>query len=266
MISEAEYRRRRNRLILLLLLLAAGTAIASYWASWSEARAEIRKKDEAAAAAEAGWKAAREASRKQLLASIQKTETLQIQLTELQESTSRITPQIVTKWRTKQIEVPVEKLVPGPERVVEVEVEGDCPVPKPPADPIFEIRGASAHLETRAGNLFAVGESQLWRVFPPPDELLGSAAWETDATEIARHVPRERRWRANLLVGTSDAGDLRAGVTWQKRSRLGWWAMAAWDPSPDELSVLVDSPNFYRTAEADRLGVSGGLLFTLGRR
>jgi len=266
MISESEYRKRRARTIIILLFLAVGTAAGAYWASWSEARAEIAKRDEAAKAAENGWIAARDASKKQLLGAIKKSESLQNQLDELQESTSKLEPKIVTKWRTREIEVPVEKLVPGPERRVEVEVPGDCTLPETPPDPRFRIVGRSTHLESRAGNLFVIGESELWRVFPPPDELLGASAWEADATEIARHRPTARAWRANLLLGTSDAADVRFGMTWQRRSRLGWWGMASYDPGPEDLSVLVDSPNFFRTAETDQWGFAGGVSFTLGRR
>jgi hypothetical protein len=126
----------------------------------------------------------------------------------------------LTRWRTQEIEVPVDRLVPG------ATVAVPCPAGEALA---FDIRGAEARIETRAGNTVLVGQAQLWRVRPPPEEQLGSAEFLADASElvVARERARARRWRLTPYLGLSSEPAAVLGAVWQRRGQFGWWVQAS---------------------------------------
>lgn len=256
----------KKTIVFVLVLLASVSlawAVRGFIAS-AEIGNERERARERLAAQEAGYVAAQEASKKVLLDKIRDYNVLQDAYDGLQEHVSGLTPQVVTRWQTKEIEVPVEKIVRVPvEKVVEIPgASPDCPLPETVS---FSIHGADAHVESRKGNLFAVGQAELWRTEPPPETLLGVAAWEDELTEIASLRAYTRPWRATVLLGTSDLADIRLGLVWQRRSRFGLWFMGGYDPNPESRDFLSDYDGNY-SFSADKFGVAGGVSLTLGRR
>ncbi len=81
-----------------------------------------------------------------------------------------------------------------------------------PAAPVIEVqvRGTEARLETAEGAVSAVGEVQVWRTRPEPEELLGRRPWRADLSAfiLVEPVvpPRRSRWLAGPRSGGRGVG------------------------------------------------------------
>jgi len=134
----------------------------------------------------------------------------------------------VTEWLTREIEVPVDRLV---------EIPADCAEPEAPSL-YFRIEGTSAQIVTAADNTFAVGVVELWRTEPEPEELLGTAPWETDVTElfIVETPAQKRRLRWTAMFGAVFADEASgvgytAKLQWRATRRFGLFAGSTWSRS-----------------------------------
>ncbi len=115
------------------------------------------------------------------------------------------TTEVVT-WRVDPVPVPPQ---PAP-------VEAASPATLPPAAPVTEIqvRGTEARLETAEGTVAAVGEIEIWRIRPEPEELLGRRPWRAEMSRFVRTesaISKSGRWGFAPVL-TIAHGRLGAGV------------------------------------------------------
>ncbi len=111
------------------------------------------------------------------------------------------TTEVVT-WQVDPVVIPAP---PAP-------VEAASRATLPPVAPVTEIqvRGTEARLETAEGAVSAVGEVEVWRTRPEPEELLGRRPWRADLSRLLRVEPvavhRPARWMAGPAIAWTRSG------------------------------------------------------------
>ena len=215
--------------IVIALVLSVGVGIAAGIA-WKQGKyLDAIKAEEAARSEVAGLSVAIEVKQREIERRVTEIVTLTEQIEAVREVAGDARTVEVIKWRSKEIVVPGEKVyVPGETVYLPGDTEyvvGDCPVrPLPPV--AFDVRGGEARLESEAGNYWAVGSVELWRLSPPPEEMLGTAGWRSDLTELTRPEQTKPPWRLSLAAfGSTDAS---VGLGLQMQSRTRWGAQAGW--------------------------------------
>lgn len=247
----------------LIGLLFAATA----WAGWA-----LRGDSGAAALAVAleaeelraeGFLVAQEASRRELTAALDDQGALRAEIDRLGEALgARPRVREVTKWRTSEIEVPVDRFLPGA-----CPPPGETPASAGTPSVSFEARGAEARLVAREGNTVATGVVELWKTKPPPEELLGTAAWQTPLSQIL--VATERRptpWRVIAMLGATTDEQVEGGLVFHKTGRIGWYGRAGYALDPSSTSTYDPSSESYQSVSGDKWALAGGVAITLGRK
>ncbi len=219
--------------VIILILLALGYM----WVSkLMRERDQAQRLAEAAEAEMAGLIVAEQDSQKALSDALSEQDNLQDQLNELRKTVPSTKVKEVIRWRTKEIEVPVEKIVrlPGETKTVyrDREVPGELP------DIIFAVRGSEARLASAYDNVFAIGSVELWRVEPPPEEMLGQSDWQADVTDL---LVLDQDYTTSTLfqvyLGVSSSPSARLGATWTRPGRSwGYWVSVDrhFDRPPDQ--------------------------------
>lgn len=141
-------------------------------------------------------------SQRQLRAALDDADLLRDQLARAPRGTE---VREVVKWKTKSVEITVPSTPcdgssspPEPGSVI-----------SPPGPAPFSVRleGTEARMETRDGNLFAVGSVDIIRETPPPEEVIARLPWEADATRYLTAAPPAKRragWGLGPAVGLVD--------------------------------------------------------------
>ena len=239
--------------VAVLLLAVWGMARAHYLGQTRE----IERKLEAAEAREAGLIVAELASQRAAEKSATEADELREQIETVRAEVPDAEVREVTRWKTKTVSVPVD-------RIVEIPVEvprgtPDCPIVELPPVRMY-AQGSEARLESEAGNHFAVGEIEVWRV-ADPDEMLFSAPWEADLTELVVVAPKEMRpWRLSVRAGLTSSPGWYVGAGWTGSGRLGYWGALMGRFSVD--SYYQDG----RIDTEDHYTLAGGLSYALGRK
>lgn len=195
---------------MLILLLLWG--VYSYSSALSSAEAAQTQLNNAL---DAGLAVAEVRRASDLTRVIRESATLRSQLVTLEEKLgAKTTPDSVIKWRTERIPVLMETQCTDPE------------TSEPDATDwwSFEVVGREARVKTIEGNLFAVGEVELWR--RDPDVLLGVSPWSVEVDGFLRGQPVGGAASSLLLgagIGLVD-GELAVGPLVVGRSVriLGW--------------------------------------------
>ncbi len=188
--------------VVALMLLCGGYALAHYIGA--EREADLLYDLEQAEAEVKKLTTAKDATSKQLASALDANSTLSDLVQDLNVALGE-KPKVVTvtKWRTREIEVPYEKVVlvdpvPCPEQPELICYEEAPPAPK------FVVDGAEAWLEARSGVNYVVGTVGLTRTFPEPAESLAEGVpWEFEATEV--------------LASKDKIGPKRRGLSWALR-------------------------------------------------
>ncbi len=219
--------KRRHKVLILILLLLLGVA------GWALSRLEAGrmaalKKAEAVAAEAAGLRVAKEVSDRQLEAAAHENDALAEEIERVRAVAPKAKVIERTRWQTREVEVPVDRVIPV-DRIIEVAPEC-AELGELLGNVAFSVAGTEARLETKAGNLFAVGEVEVWREAPPPREQLFSAPWESPLTEVLRQrQTAERPWKLDLLAGVTTGPGWALGAHWRRPRRFilpdGAWGL-----------------------------------------
>lgn len=217
-------------------------------------RDRLAKTVEAALAREEGLVVASDVREGELKRSLGQLAELQEEVDKIRALAPKAEVKEVVRWRTKRIDVPGERLILP---VFDPTLVPDCD-PAIPQDPLaelpvyaFDVRGAEARIESRAGNLFAAGVVELW-MLEPEEALLGTAAWESEdvSLEVVADKQRGRVLTLWALAGTEETVSL--GLGWHRGGkRFGWAFEAEYDLSPEQ----------YDHYTADRYEVKAGVVW-----
>ena len=191
--------RRRWPWLLAVALLALG----AFWIGSTRgdaARVELVRKAEAAEAKAAGLIVAERVKAAQVEHLAEESETLRNEIERLREVAPTAEVREVVRWRTRSVEVPIDRIVEIPVDVPRGTL--DCPgMPDLPPIQLY-VTGSDARLRSDSGNVFAVGEVEVWRV-ADPDVLLMAAPWEADLTELVTVIPAPTYRRLGYWLGAS---------------------------------------------------------------
>lgn len=191
-----------------------------------------------------GWRAAKVKAEDDLAVVTSQAHHLKEEIAELTEALGR-RPKVreTVRWRSKEIAVPgglLEGMVWPDEPEGSLPSEGYKNADEQPAAPEirFQVRGTDARVESRAGNLFAVGEVELWKTYPPPEALLGTAPWEASVTELSVDGPPKRKRGPYVLgVGLTTDGSWIAHAAGPIKGPWGWWAQGCGRDCPRAAGV-----------------------------
>jgi hypothetical protein len=183
--------------------------------------AEVRREADAAALRAAGAVVAEPATPRAISATLAPVAD---QVAAVRRAVPSARPVEALTWRTDTMTVPC----PAAE-----------PAARPPAHPTvvdklpelrIEARGTEARLETDNGAVAAVGEVELWRTAPPPEEMLGRRAWRADVSRLLRAEPMapRRGWAAGPAIGWSRGGAVYGAVVVTPPVRVLGVDAAAW--------------------------------------
>lgn len=231
--------KRWHLVVALVLVALGGFALVGHI---DRVRLTAQAEAEAARMELQGWRAAKVKAEDDLAVVTSQAHHLEEEIAELAEALGR-RPKVreTVRWRSKEIAVPgglLEGMV-WPEEDEPYEAAPELPGEPSEAPEIrFQVRGTEARVESRAGNLFAVGEVELWKTFPPPEALLGTAPWEATVTELSVDEPPKRKRGPYVLgVGLTTDGSWIAHAAGPIKGPWGWWAQGCGRDCPRAAGV-----------------------------
>jgi hypothetical protein len=168
-------------------------------------------------------------------------------------------------WETEAFRVPWPRDVAAPTRgggATEGRPDNSSSSPPAPAgpsdfshcpEPLLKVETTEARLETEKGNAFAVGEVEVWRLAPPPQEVIWREPFRANASALLRRsLPADDRGPSWGLGGGLIGRSVALAGLWEGRERrvlgvevrpwvvgaVGWDPLGP-DPMPDNVAVLA---------------------------
>lgn len=180
-----------------LVFLTAAALAWGWWANVRAGRAEAARRTAEQAALEAeGVATVQYTSAAELAGEVDRltarSSELERQVARVRETAPSAKPEVVIDWSTGPVEIPCPQTDAS-------EPEDGAPGPPPFA---IDVRGQQLQLVTDAGNRALVGTVDVWRVVPPPEELLARRPVRFD--QVIGLTPGdawEPRWGVGPTVG-----------------------------------------------------------------
>lgn len=228
----------------LLLLLAAIGGFGLAHSLISPGKRSLAAQLERTEAERLGLAVAHEARRVDMENLVWERDTLRQEFMRIQDVAPDVEIRETIRWRTREVEVPVDRVLGFQFGKTAFSVREDCEDECEAAvlsafdslPPItFEVRGVEARMESEAGNLFAVGEVELWRTSPEPIEQVAVAPWRSDAVDYQREPLKVKLRRNSIMAGLTTAPGVMLQYSRDFGKRWRWFLGGSYDF--DSLSV-----------------------------